>query len=534
MAINTNDGTGLKDLPATPTIPQNVGKLDVGAIYDATVKALQTGTDLGLNAQQQQASGAILANQTAQNTAQRSLIPSNTAATLAANQGVVTQTPLNSAILATQAQKAQGTVDSTIQATNSTNDLTNLTNQIGKVYGEANLKVAPDIAASTAQLQKGLLDRLKASGNGMVSTPLNGPNGQALGSIIAFVGPDGQPKTQIVPVPYAQLSHINTGTSYIPLGPKMDPATNQPVGQQWQTIYQNAAGGITKGEIFTNGGEQPGPLYQPAGAQGNPPANGAAGAAPAQGATPAAAADGSAGAAPQSVPSAQAQGTVIPGGRVGAEVVAKQAEERMKQRQDFIDGLREERDLLDKSSASIGKLKNDISAEQNSTFGSGPGVGSGIGQFVRSATGDPSAAAVQGDLSNFVSQVMSSAKNIRTQREFNAFTGAIPAPNDPKDVQNDKLAFLTTATNVLKTRTDFVDGLLRTHPNMDPDQADKEAISRFPLPTEPPGGWSVGAKAAPVQATAAKLPTVSSPEDAAKLPSGTHFLDPNGVERVVP
>jgi hypothetical protein len=32
----------------------------------------------------------------------------------------------------------------------------------------------------------------------------------------------------------------------------------------------------------------------------------------------------------------------------------------------------------------------------------------------------------------------------------------------------------------------------------------------------------------------AKLPTIASPADAAKLPKGTRFLDPNGVERVVP
>jgi hypothetical protein len=210
------------------------------------------------------------------------------------------------------------------------------------------------------------------------------------------------------------------------------------------------------------------------------------------------------GASPAPIQGPSAIGTAVPGGRVGAEVAAKQVEERAKVRQDFIDGLQEERDLLDKSNASIGKLRNDISAEQKSSAGSGPVVGSEVGTKVRSALGDPSAAAVQGDLSNFVSQVMASAKNIRTQREFNAFTGAIPAPNDPKEVQNDKLAYLSTATNVLKTRTDYVDGLLRTNPTMDPDQADAAAIAKFPLPTEPPGGWSVGAKtAAPAAASGA-------------------------------
>jgi hypothetical protein len=79
-------------------------------------------------------------------------------------------------------------------------------------------------------------------------------------------------------------------------------------------------------------------------------------------------------------------------------------------------------------------------------------------------------------------------------------------------------------------------GVLRAR--IDAGELGPEALSQL----KPVGGTSNSTEAATdtvalpgtPAATGGGLPRVNSPADAAKLPSGTRFVDPNGVERVVP
>jgi hypothetical protein len=214
---------------------------------------------------------------------------------------------------------------------------------------------------------------------------------------------------------------------------------------------------------------------------------------------------------------------------MGAEFVQKQAEERTKQREAELNDISAQRDALSKNVFFIGKMARDVTAEQQSTLGSGPVTG-GILSGLR-----PTARAVNSDLSNFVSQVMSSARNIRTQREFNAFTNAIPTAADQPQVQNEKLQYLGAANDTLAQRNDFKEQLLRNNPNIDPDQADQQAVQKFPFPT-PPGGWQQNPDGSPIQqgsgsATGNAAPKVQAPpvqiqQSAAVTPAQARAMPP--------
>lgn len=136
-----------------------------------------------------------------------------------------------------------------------------------------------------------------------------------------------------------------------------------------------------------------------------------------------------------------------------------------------------QRDALSQSAYSISKLAQDIKAEQESALGSGPVAGSAIVSEFR-----PTARQVREDIGNFANKIMSSVKNIRNVREFNAVTSSIPKASDPADIQNNKLQRLNDMNQVLGQRNDEVEKLLRSNPDMSPDQADQAAVQRFPFP----------------------------------------------------
>lgn len=549
MAINTNDGSGLRVFPAIPQIPDNLGKLDVGAIYDGVVKGLNASTAMGNNLAGQQTTQAVLANQAAQAGSQQALIPSNQSAVLAQNSGTVAQTPLRTASLATTVGAQEATTPSQVQSTVAKNNLDTLNSDVSKIYAEAGLKYAPEIADDTGQLQTGLLTRLKASNGGMVTSPLTGPNGQALGSLIAYVGPDGQPRTQVVPVPFGQLARINTGVKYQPIGTVTNPDTGQPIAMQYQAIYQNAAGGITKGEVVKTaiGEPAPGELYQapqpggagqggaagaaspqaagapPAVAPGSaqptmPPAPGAAltaatpGTVPATGTAPAA--GGTGGIAQPSPTGAPA----APVGRIEAQVQAEQEKTVQKQRNDRLAELTAVKSANDQLSNAINQTAGDVSKEQDSALGSGPLVG-------HITVGRPEVQQVQQDIGRFATQIMSTVKNIRNVNEFNAVTANVPRATDYPAVQNEKIAYLRHLTGIIGQRADLEAQLLHDNPKMDVNTADRLVTEKIPLTAEPPssgGGPTPGAPLATPAPQAPAQPAASGPP-----PQAVAFLKAN-------
>lgn len=183
-----------------------------------------------------------------------------------------------------------------------------------------------------------------------------------------------------------------------------------------------------------------------------------------------------------------------------------------------------QRDNLSQMGYSISNLSGDIDNEQSSGLGSGPITGSSIFGLVR-----PSVQQVGKDIGDFSNRIMSTVKNIRNINEFNAVTASIPKPTDFPEVQNQKIRKMQIINQVMTQRNDLQEQLLRNDPNLTPDEADKQAQAKVPFPAAVMGGAGAPAAAsAPAGGAAQQL----SPDQAANLPAGTHFIGTDGIERV--
>lgn len=112
MALQTA-GFQLSALPRAPDVPQNIGKIDVQAIYDAVQRGLQTQEQIRMGAPRQSLELAQNATAQDQARAQQALIPSATTLALAQNtegaarEPITTETAgLNRNILASNADPA--------------------------------------------------------------------------------------------------------------------------------------------------------------------------------------------------------------------------------------------------------------------------------------------------------------------------------------------------------------------------------------------------------------------------------------------
>ena len=147
------------------------------------------------------------------------------------------------------------------------------------------------------------------------------------------------------------------------------------------------------------------------------------------------------------------------------------------QRNKGFEDISSQRDALGQMGFAIGNIGQDLQAEQSSTLGSGPLVGSSAAAMVR-----PSVRQVQQDIGDFATRIMSTVKNIRNINEFRAVTASIPHPDDQASVQNEKLAKLQQVNQVLTQRNDYKEQVLRADPALTPDQADQQATVKYPFP----------------------------------------------------
>lgn len=147
-----------------------------------------------------------------------------------------------------------------------------------------------------------------------------------------------------------------------------------------------------------------------------------------------------------------------------------------------------QRDALGQAAFSIQNLGQDLQKEQQSMLGSGPFVGGGVMSSIRAGLGDPSAQQVESDMGDFSNRIMSSVKNIRNRFEFNAVTSMIPKPGDTAAVQQEKLRKLDQVNVVLTNRNELMEKLLRSNPDMTPDEADQKATQEDPFPSALIGG----------------------------------------------
>lgn len=92
-------GFALSALPRAPSIPSNVGKVDVAAMYDAVQRGLQTGNDLRMAAPRQRTELATLGLQAAKADAGVRTLPSETALALARNEQETLREPMQTQVL---------------------------------------------------------------------------------------------------------------------------------------------------------------------------------------------------------------------------------------------------------------------------------------------------------------------------------------------------------------------------------------------------------------------------------------------------
>jgi hypothetical protein len=118
---------------------------------------------------------------------------------------------------------------------------------------------------------------------------------------------------------------------------------------------------------------------------------------------------------------------------------------------------------------------------------------------------------------------------------FNAFNSAIGESQTPAELK----AAIGQLSDLLSSKIQANETGYKTGMNGLPLPAQYRAINDEAKHSfDTINDWvRSGAKAAPaVQVSPAQqqLPKVATPADAARLPRGTHFLDPNGIERIVP
>lgn len=114
MAGLQTGGFALSQFPRSPEIPANIGELDVKGIYDRVKQGLET-----FEAVRRAPAGMALADQqmaldTQKAVAGQQTLPSETAANIIKNRGVLADTPVRSGILSDQGQVSTATVPLTL------------------------------------------------------------------------------------------------------------------------------------------------------------------------------------------------------------------------------------------------------------------------------------------------------------------------------------------------------------------------------------------------------------------------------------
>lgn len=176
------------------------------------------------------------------------------------------------------------------------------------------------------------------------------------------------------------------------------------------------------------------------------------------------------------------------------------------QRNQAFTDISAKRDSLNQAAFSISQLGDDIEKEDQHPIAEkaaiflGPGI---VGKF---GTSGASVAQVASDMGDFANKVMSTVKNLRNFYEYQAVTSNLVKPDQPKEVQHENLAKLQTVNKILGQRNDYQETALRDNPALTPDQADAQAVSKYPFPSS---------IIAPL--VIAKPPSSMSPQDSTAL-----------------
>ncbi len=261
-------------LPLVPTIPENVGKVDVKSIYDRVVQGLQTGDairtegarqkvdneQLKLAAQQAQAGQAVLPSATAAQIGQSNVLAAQNSPAVAAKSGALASDRLDTLLADTAFQNTLSPQQRVILASKGVP--TTSTGTVERTpTGQTVVKqtTTADLGGQTLPISTAS----ETSPTNPLLTPITGAGGQPLGTVVSSVGPDGKPQTHVATAPIGALNQINTGTTYQKVGERRDEQGN--VKDVYQAFGTTAAGGAPKpvgAPVEVNQGSAP-PGVQP-------------------------------------------------------------------------------------------------------------------------------------------------------------------------------------------------------------------------------------------------------------------------------
>ncbi len=541
--LETTDRGSLSDLPATPQIPQNIGKVDVGAIYDRVAQALQISHAIANEPLTTAQNAAQAGTAIAQAGAQRQVLPSQTAATIAENQAASQQAPIKTRLLSTQTNRLTNTEQSDTAAKNAKNNEDKLQSDLNSIYANAGIKYGPEQADAVGKAKSNLIHKINTTPGGLYNEPVVGPNGVPIGSVIGYMGPNG-PEVHAMPIPtmMARQGSSFSAPKLIGAG-KPNPQTGEPMTDQYQIDELNPFGLIVKSFVreVPHGAPAPYGPDQGSGVGANAPS------APVDSPTAPAASSPATTTSPSSLLSAPAAGSnkplaspsqdrapafqnrtlatstvpiplppgINPNSEAAVNYRIKTQERLDKQKSDDLATLTARAGTIGSTQASLATLRDDLNSEQDSLLGSGPGVGR--------IPFRPTVNEVSGDKANFVQQTIGKLKGVGriTDNELKFAIGNFPAADMQPEVQNKRYDFWLNLANAAQHRNEYATELVNQ--GYDLPTADKLAIQKFPditaakktvdnagAKTQPDfGAFGADSSAAQPQTGAATTPAVS-------------------------
>lgn len=249
-------------LPLVPTIPENLGKVDVKSIYDRVVQGLQTGDAIRTEGARQKVDDEQLKLAAQQAQAGQAALPSATAAQIGQSGAQLAQSNVlaqqnSPAVAAKSGALASDRLDTLLADTNFQNTLSPQQRVILASKGVPTTSsgtVERTPSGQTVVTQKTTSDlggqvlpistATETSPTNPLLTPITGQGGQPLGTVVSSVGPDGKPQTHVAVAPIGALNQINTGTTYQKIGERRDDLGN--VKEIYQAFTTTAAGGAPK------------------------------------------------------------------------------------------------------------------------------------------------------------------------------------------------------------------------------------------------------------------------------------------------
>ncbi len=406
MALPTQ-GFALSSLGRAPDIPANVGKIDVGSIYDRVTQGLNTAEALRTTLARQAQADAEIKAATQQAPLNTSILASRAALTGDAadlsgstlpKKVLATNAALDADLLAEQnkrdsaralATAAQGMTPGqrVVFDKNSAGPMT--TNVLATRTPQGN---AVSTATQTENVGGEVVPVSTTSSTSPATpliTPISGVGGMPGGAAITTMGPDGKQTTSHIAAPLGALNNITTNGAYVPVGSGIT-AEGAPT-VKYQFMGGSAAGGIPK----------------PIGA-----------------AIERLAADG-----PPGHPPSEAQ--------VSAPVISKDAGKAIEDANDEIQALQGRKiELANISNAADAFIKSGIGAGRIS----GP---------IRAFLGDAKAQEFVGSVQNALSTALQPLRGTGrvSNTEFNQALSALPKITDQPEAIKNKLQYLDLVTD---------------------------------------------------------------------------------------